>query len=60
LQEGDRIVIDVASRELHTDADLAARRKAWNIPAPKESRGVLAKYAKLVSSSSKGAVTDIF
>jgi dihydroxy-acid dehydratase len=60
LQEGDRIVIDVGSRELHTDADLAARRKAWNIPAPKESRGVLAKYAKLVSSSSKGAVTDIF
>lgn len=60
LQEGDRIVIDVASRELHTDADLAARRKAWSLPAPKESRGVLAKYAKLVSSSSKGAVTDIF
>jgi len=60
LQEGDRIVIDVGSRELHTDADLEARRKAWNIPAPKESRGVLAKYAKLVSSSSKGAVTDIF
>jgi len=60
LQEGDRIVIDVASRELHTDADLVARRKAWNIPEPKEARGVLAKYAKLVSSSSKGAVTDIF
>ncbi len=60
LQEGDRIVIDVASRELHTDADLDARRKAWNIPEPKEARGVLAKYAKLVSSSSKGAVTDIF
>jgi dihydroxy-acid dehydratase len=60
LQEGDLIVIDVASRELHTDADFDARRKAWNIPAPKESRGVLAKYAKMVSSSSKGAVTDIF
>lgn len=60
LQEGDTISIDVASRELNTDADLAARRKAWNIPEPKESRGVLAKYAKLVSSSSKGAVTDIF
>ncbi len=59
LQEGDRIVIDVASRELNTDADLVARRKTWNIPEPKESRGVLAKYAKLVSSSSKGAVTDL-
>lgn len=60
LQEGDRISIDVASRELNTDADLAARRKAWNIPEPRESRGVLAKYAKLVGSSSKGAVTDSF
>jgi len=60
LQEGDRIVIDVASRELHTDADIDARRKAWNIPEPRESRGVLAKYAKLVGSSSKGAVTDGF
>jgi dihydroxy-acid dehydratase len=60
LQEGDRIVIDVASRELHTDADIDARRKAWNIPEPRERRGVLAKYAKLVGSSSKGAVTDSF
>ena len=60
LQEGDRISIDVASRELNTDADLEARRKAWNIPEPRESRGVLAKYAKLVGSSSKGAVTDAF
>jgi dihydroxy-acid dehydratase len=60
LQEGDRISIDVASRELNTDADLAARRKAWNVPEPRESRGVLAKYARLVGSSSKGAVTDSF
>ena len=60
LQEGDRIVIDVASRELHTDADLATRRKAWRVPEPKESRGALAKYARLVGSSSKGAVTDSF
>ncbi len=47
-------------RELNTDADLEARRKAWNIPEPRESRGVLAKYAQLVGSSSKGAVTDAF
>ena len=60
LQEGDRIVIDVATRELHTDADLDSRRKNWQAPQPKETRGVLAKYAHLVSSSSKGAVTDNF
>ena len=60
LQEGDQIVIDVASRELQTDADLESRRKNWQAPAAKERRGALAKYAKLVSSASKGAVTDIF
>lgn len=58
LQEGDRIRIDAATRELHTDADLVARRKAWRLPEPKVQRGALAKYAKLVGSSSKGAVTD--
>ncbi len=60
LQEGDQIVIDVASRELQTDADLESRRKNWQAPAAKERRGALAKYAQLVSSASKGAVTDIF
>jgi dihydroxy-acid dehydratase len=60
LQEGDQIFIDVASRELNTDADLEQRRKNWQAPKAKESRGALAKYAKLVSSASKGAVTDIF
>ncbi len=60
LHEGDQIVIDVASRELKTNADLESRRKHWQAPAAKETRGALAKYAKLVSSASKGAVTDIF
>lgn len=60
LQEGDQIVIDVASRELHTHADLESRRKNWQAPVVKVRRGALAKYAKLVSSASKGAVTDIF
>jgi dihydroxy-acid dehydratase len=40
------------------DAELAARRAAWRQPAPRYPRGVLAKYAKLVSSAARGAVTD--
>jgi dihydroxy-acid dehydratase len=40
------------------DADIAARLEKWQQPAPKYTRGVLAKYAKLVSSASTGAVTD--
>ena len=38
--------------------ELSARLKNWKKPKPKETRGVLAKYAKLVSSASEGAVTD--
>ena len=41
-----------------SDAELARRRKAWKAPAPRYTRGVLAKYAELVSTASKGAVTD--
>ena len=40
------------------DAELAARRKAWTAPAPKATRGVLAKYVRLVKSASEGCVTD--
>ncbi|HEY8585217.1 MAG TPA: dihydroxy-acid dehydratase [Rhodanobacter sp.] len=57
LHEGDRIVIDAARRELSTDADLAARRPHWRPPAPKVTRGALAKYARLVGSASDGATT---
>ncbi len=57
LHEGDRIVIDAARREIATDADLAARRALWQAPAPKVSRGALAKYALLVGSASDGATT---
>ena len=57
LHEGDRIVIDAARRESATDADLAARRAGWQPPAPKVSRGALAKYALLVGSASDGATT---
>ncbi|WP_291183505.1 dihydroxy-acid dehydratase [Dokdonella sp.] len=58
LRDGDRIVIDAARRVIETDADLDARRKDWHAPAPKVLHGVLAKYAKLVGSAAKGAVTS--
>ena len=62
VNTGDRISIDAVSREitLHVDeAELATRRCNWTRPAPKYTRGVLAKYARLVSSASTGAVTDM-
>jgi dihydroxy-acid dehydratase len=42
-----------------SDEDLAIRHANWQPPAPRYTKGVLAKYAKLVSTSSKGAVTDL-
>ncbi len=62
VQEGDQITIDADQRLLHlhvSDEDLADRRAQWTPPAPRYQRGVLAKYAKLVSTSSLGAVTDL-
>jgi dihydroxy-acid dehydratase len=61
VQEGDEITIDAHARLLQlnvSEDELAKRRAAWTPPAPRYTRGVLAKYAKLVSSSSLGAVTD--
>ena len=61
VQNGDTITIDAEKRELTlvvTDKELAARRKAWKKPAPRYTRGVLAKYAAHVTSASFGAVTD--
>ncbi len=61
VQEGDRITIDAERRRLDVDlpeAELAQRRAGWKARAPTYTSGVLAKYAKLVSSSSLGAVTD--
>jgi dihydroxy-acid dehydratase len=61
VQEGDSITIDANARLLQlnvSDAELARRRAVWEPPAPRYMRGVLAKYAKQVSSSSVGAVTD--
>ena len=62
VQEGDTITIDAEARSLHlhvSDEHLAQRRQNWQQPAPRYPRGVLGKYAKLVSSSSLGAVTDL-
>lgn len=62
VKEGDSITIDAKNRLLQlnvADAELEQRRAAWQAPKPRYTRGVLAKYAKLVSSSSIGAVTDL-
>jgi dihydroxy-acid dehydratase len=60
--EGDPITIDAERRLLQLDvpaAELAGRRAKWTPPAPRYTAGVLHKYAKLVSSASLGAVTDL-
>jgi dihydroxy-acid dehydratase len=62
VQEGDTITIDAPARSLQlqvSDEELAARRANWQPLKPRYTKGVLAKYAKLVSSSSVGAVTDL-
>lgn len=61
VEEGDSITIDADARVLQlnvAEAQLAERRSRWQAPSPRYKRGVLAKYAKLVSSASRGAVTD--
>ncbi|MBS0660633.1 MAG: dihydroxy-acid dehydratase [Verrucomicrobia bacterium] len=61
VHDGDRITIDASRREmtLHVAAaELKRRRKAWRQPAPRYTRGVLAKYARVVADASRGAVTD--
>jgi dihydroxy-acid dehydratase len=61
VHEGDAVTIDATKRvvEFHVDPDeVERRRRAWTPPKPRYTAGVLAKYAKLVSSASRGAVTD--
>ena len=63
LKEGDSITIDARQLLLQvnvSDEELAERRAAWTEPTPRYTKGVLAKFAKLVSSASLGAVTDRF
>jgi dihydroxy-acid dehydratase len=62
VHEDDRITIDAEARLLSLDipdAELQRRRAAWQPPRPRYTSGVLAKYARLVSTSSLGAVTDL-
>ena len=60
IKDGDVIVMDVETRELNvrvSDEEMADRRQQWTPPSSKYNFGVLAKYSKLVSSASQGAVT---
>jgi dihydroxy-acid dehydratase len=61
VENGDPITIDAEARLLQldiSDEELTSRRSRWQPPSPRYRSGVLAKYARLVSSSSVGAVTD--
>jgi dihydroxy-acid dehydratase len=61
IEEGDSITIDAPARLLQlnvSESELERRRSEWRAPEPRYTRGVLAKYAAVVSSSSLGAVTD--
>jgi dihydroxy-acid dehydratase len=61
VKNGDTITIDALQRQINLNvaaAEIKKRQKAWKQPKPRYTRGVLAKYAKLVTSASQGAVTD--
>jgi len=61
VKEGDSITIDAKKRLIQVNVsakELAARKKKWKQPKPRYTRGLLAKYMKLVSTASKGAITD--
>ena len=61
IQEGDKVVIDIENRVLDvilSDEEIKLRKEKWKPLAPKYKKGVLAKYEKLVSSASIGAITD--
>ena len=57
IQEGDIISIDVEKRSLDVQADLEPRKEDWTPPPPKYRRGVLARFARNVTSASLGATT---
>jgi dihydroxy-acid dehydratase len=62
LADGDIIIFDIPKRTLSvqlTAAELQKRLASWKAPAPRFTRGVMAKYALLVSSASLGAVTTV-
>ena len=62
LRDGDIVIVDVENRRLDvelSDEQLLQRLSQWQEPAPRYTRGVLAKYARLVADASHGAVTDL-
>ena len=61
VKEGDIVVFDIPARQLRlelSDQEIASRQEGWKAPPPRFQTGVMAKYAKLVSSASLGAVTN--
>ena len=61
VKEGDSITIDAKKHLLQLNVsakELAARRKKWKAPKPRYTKGLMAKYMRLVSTASKGAITD--
>jgi dihydroxy-acid dehydratase len=61
IRDGDTVVIELAARKLNFDVsneELEARRKEWTAPAPKYKRGWLARYTKLVTNASNGAILE--
>ena len=63
VADGDGITIDAENRQITLNLpqdEIEKRLAKWKAPEPGEKRGVLAKYARLVSSASEGAVTDKF
>ena len=58
VRDGDKITFDVRARRLDLEANIEERRTQWKPPEPRYTSGVMAKYAKLVSSASEGAVTN--
>jgi dihydroxy-acid dehydratase len=61
IRQGDPITIDAVARRITLDVpirEIKSRQRAWRPPKPRYKKGVLAKYARLVSTASAGAVTD--
>ena len=59
VRDGDTITVDIANRRIEVEvpeAEMTQRREAWKAPVPRYTSGALAKYARLVSSASEGAV----
>ena len=63
VEDGDVITIDATSNSINvelSEKEIAKRKEKWVVPAPKHKKGILYKYAKMVSSASEGCVTDKF